>query len=28
MTANEREALTAVFLKWQGKVREHYYRED
>ena len=28
MTANERDALTAVFLKWQGKVREHYYREE
>ena len=28
MSAVERDALTAVFLKWQGKVREHYYRDD
>ena len=28
VSATEREALTAVFLKWQGKVREHYYREE
>jgi hypothetical protein len=28
MSAIEREALTAVFLKWQGKVRELYYRDE
>jgi len=28
MSATERDALTAVFLKWQGKVREHYYRDE
>lgn len=27
MTPALREAFTAVFLKWQAKVREHYYRE-
>lgn len=26
MLVSEREALTAVFLKWQAKVREHYYK--
>ena len=28
MTVAERDALTAVFLKWQGKVRAHYYRDE
>jgi hypothetical protein len=26
MPESERRALSAVFLKWQAKVREHYYR--
>jgi len=28
MPRTDREALTAVFLKWQTKVREHYYRDE
>jgi hypothetical protein len=27
MTKDNKSALTEVFLKWQAKVREHYYRE-
>ena len=27
MSRDKREAFTAVFLKWQAKVREHYYRD-
>jgi hypothetical protein len=26
MSANLRKSLSEVFLKWQAKVREHYYR--
>ena len=28
MKADAREALTAVFLKWQASVRRHYYRDE
>ncbi len=27
LSAVEREAFDAVFLKWQAKVRDHYYRD-
>jgi hypothetical protein len=27
MSAAKRQGLSAVFLKWQGRVRDHYYRD-
>jgi len=27
LTPSKREAFEALFLKWQAKVREHYYRD-
>lgn len=28
LSAAKRAALTSVFLKWQGRVRDHYYRDE